>query len=291
MSIFTGSGVALITPFDDKGDINYVKLDELIQFHLDNLTDALIVAGTTGEASTLTDEEQVNLVEFTVKKVEGKIPVIAGAGSNDTRHGINLAKMCENVGADALLQVTPYYNKTTQYGLLKHFEAINDNVNIPMILYSVPGRTGMGINPDTVKRISEMDNFVGIKDATGDISYTTEIINIVDNDFYVYSGNDDIVLPMLSIGAKGVISVWANIYPKVVHDMCELFFDGRMEEARYIQLKYKKFIDVLFSEVNPIPIKAAMNIAKFDVGGLRLPLVEAQPDTIKKIRSLMEEFY
>ena len=207
-------------------------LDELLEYHLENKTDAIVIVGTTGEASTLTDEEQVEAVKFTVDKVNKRIPVIAGAGSNDTRHGINLSKMIESVGADALLQATPYYNKTSQMGLLKHYEAMDNAVNIPMIAYSVPGRTGMGITPESVAEISKMNNFVALKDATGDLGYTAKVASMIDENFDIYSGNDDVVLPLLSLGGIGVISVWANIFPREVHEMCEAFFQRRYFKSK-----------------------------------------------------------
>ncbi|MBL7574767.1 4-hydroxy-tetrahydrodipicolinate synthase [Peptoniphilus asaccharolyticus DSM 20463] len=288
MSIFRGSGVALVTPFNEDGNVNYTALDELLEFHLENSTDAIVIVGTTGEASTLTDEEQVEVVKFTVDKVNKKVPVIAGAGSNDTRHGINLSKMIEDVGANALLQVTPYYNKTSQIGLLKHFEAIDRAVKIPMIAYSVPGRTGMGIMPESVVEISKMNNFVAIKDATGDLGYTAKVASLVGDDFDIYSGNDDIVLPLMSLGGVGVISVWANIFPREVHDMCEAFFSGDIEKARGIQLRFKEFIDALFMEPSPIPLKAAMNILGYQACNLRLPLYEASENTKETIKRILK---
>lgn len=236
----------------------------------------------------MTDEEQAEVVSYTVNRINHRIPVIAGAGSNDTRHGMNLSKMCEEAGADALLQVTPYYNKTTQSGLIKHFEAIGSSVNIPIILYTVPGRTGMNIQPETIKLLSEMDNFVAIKDATGDLSYTAKVRSLVGDDFDIYSGNDDIVVPVLSLGGKGVISVWANLFPKEVHDMCEYYFNGEIAKATKIQIAFKEFIDALFMEASPIPIKAAMNLKGLDIGGLRLPLAEASENTKETLKCIME---
>lgn len=288
MSIFRGSGVALVTPFNENGSVNYVVLDELLEYHLENKTDAIVIVGTTGEASTLTDEEQVEVVKFTVDKVNRRIPVIAGAGSNDTRHGINLSKMIEDVGADALLQVTPYYNKTSQMGLLKHYEAMDNAVNIPMIAYSVPGRTGMGITPESVVEISKMNNFVALKDATGDLGYTAKVASMIDENFDIYSGNDDVVLPLLSLGGVGVISVWANIFPKEVHEMCEAFFNGDILKAREIQLKFKEFIDALFMEASPIPLKAAMQILGYEACNLRLPLYGASENTKETLSRILK---
>lgn len=287
MSLFRGSAVALVTPFNEDGSVNFEELERLIEFQIENETDALVICGTTGEASTMTDEEQVETIKFSVEKANGRVPVIAGAGSNDTRHGINLAKMCEDVGADGLLEVTPYYNKTSQRGLYEHYKVIAEAVNIPIILYDVPGRTSMSISPQTVKELAEIDNIVGLKDASGNLSYAAEVRNLVGEDFDVYSGNDDVVVPLMSIGGVGVISVLANIYPRLVHDMCQNFFDGNIKEAGRIQVNNKKLIDALFVEPNPIPIKAAMNMMVYNVGGLRLPLYEAADSTKELLKGLL----
>ena len=291
MSLFRGSAVALVTPFNGDGSVNFEELERLIEFQIENKTDALVICGTTGEASTMTDEEQVETIKFSVEKANGRLPVIAGAGSNDTRHGINLAKMCEDVGADGLLEVTPYYNKTSQRGLYEHYKVIAEAVNIPIILYDVPGRTSMSIAPQTVKELAEIDNIVGLKDASGNLSYAAEVRNLVGEDFDVYSGNDDVVVPLMSIGGIGVISVLANIYPRLVHDMCQNFFDGNIKEAGRIQVNNKKLIDALFVEPNPIPIKAAMNMMGYNVGGLRLPLYEAADSTKELLKGLLRWKY
>lgn len=291
MSLFRGSAVALVTPFNEDGSVNFEELERLIEFQIENETDALVICGTTGEASTMTDEEQVETIKFSVEKANGRVPVIAGAGSNDTRHGINLAKMCEDVGADGLLEVTPYYNKTSQRGLYEHYKVIAEAVNIPIILYDVPGRTSMSIAPQTVKELAEIDNIVGLKDASGNLSYAAEVRNLVGEDFDVYSGNDDVVVPLMSIGGVGVISVLANIYPRLVHDMCQNFFDGNIKEAGRIQVNNKKLIDALFVEPNPIPIKAAMNMMGYNVGGLRLPLYEAADSTKELLKGLLRWKY
>lgn len=291
MSLFRGSAVALVTPFNEDGSVNFEELERLIEFQIENKTDALVICGTTGEASTMTDEEQVETIKFSVEKTNGRVPVIAGAGSNDTRHGINLAKMCEDVGADGLLEVTPYYNKTSQRGLYKHYKVIAEAVNIPIILYDVPGRTSMSIAPQTVKELAEIDNIVGLKDASGNLSYAAEVRQLVGEDFDVYSGNDDVVVPLMSIGGVGVISVLANIYPRLVHDMCQNFFDGNIKEAGRIQVNNKKLIDALFVEPNPIPIKAAMNMMGYNVGGLRLPLYEAADSTKELLKGLLRWKY
>lgn len=291
MSLFRGSAVALVTPFNGDGSVNFEELERLIEFQIENKTDALVICGTTSEASTMTDEEQVETIKFSVEKANGRVPVIAGAGSNDTRHGINLAKMCEDVGADGLLEVTPYYNKTSQRGLYEHYKVIAEAVNIPIILYDVPGRTSMSIAPQTVKELAEIDNIVGLKDASGNLSYAAEVRNLVGEDFDVYSGNDDVVVPLMSIGGAGVISVLANIYPRLVHDMCQNFFDGNIKEAGKIQVNNKKLIDALFVEPNPIPIKAAMNMMGYNVGGLRLPLYEAADSTKELLKGLLRWKY
>lgn len=287
MSIFTGSGVAIVTPFKDNGDVNFDKLRELLDFQLENETDAIIIVGTTGEASTMTDEEQVEVVKFTVDHIAGRIPVIAGAGSNDTRHGINLSKMCEEAGADALLQVTPYYNKTSQKGLYEHFKAIAESVDIPIVLYDVPGRTGMGIAPETIVELAKIKNIVALKDATGNLSYTCKVRSLVGYDFDVYSGNDDVTVPLMSLGAKGVISVIANVEPKKVHDMTKAYLEGDVKKAMEIQVSLKELNDVLFSEPNPIPVKAAMNIRGMEVGSLRLPLYEASDATKEALEKIL----
>lgn len=289
MTLFRGSAVAIVTPFTHDGNVDYDSLANLIEFQLTNHTDAIVIVGTTGEASTLTDEEQAQVVRFTVEKVNRRVPVIAGAGSNDTRHGINLAKLCEAAGADGLLQVTPYYNKTSQAGLIAHFNALANAVEIPTILYNVPGRTGMNILPATVAELAKNEKIIGLKDATGDLGYTALVKSMVPENFAIYSGNDDVVVPVLSLGGAGVISVWANICPKEVHEMCQAFFDGDTKRAAEIQVRYKAFIDALFMETNPIPIKAAMNLAGLQAGTLRLPLVEAQENTKNTLSSLMKE--
>jgi 4-hydroxy-tetrahydrodipicolinate synthase len=287
MSLFRGSAVAIVTPFNEDGSVNFEVLENLIEFQIENKTDAIVICGTTGEASAMTDEEQVETVKYTVEKVAGRIPVIAGAGSNDTRHGINLAKMCQDAGADGLLEVTPYYNKTSQRGLYEHYRVIAEAVDIPIILYDVPSRTGMGITPKLVQELAQIDNIVGLKDATGSLSYAAEVRSLVGEEFAVYSGNDDVVVPLMSLGGSGVISVLANIYPREVHDMCANFLEGNIAEAARIQVKNKKLIDALFVEPNPIPVKAAMNIMGFNVGKLRLPLYEAGDSTKELLKELL----
>ncbi len=269
---FTGSGVAIITPFD--GDkTNYEALGEIIEAQIAGSTDAIIICGTTGEASTMPDAEHLAAIEYTVKKVNGRIPVIAGTGSNDTVHAIYLSQQAEKLGADGILTVTPYYNKTSQHGLVKHFTAIAESVKIPVILYNVPGRTGMSICIDALKELAKVENIVGIKEASGDISYATKVAAEVP-ELHMYSGNDDMIVPLLSIGGKGVISVLANVMPKETHDICQLYFDGRVKESRDLQLKLVGLCDALFIEVNPVPVKTAMGLLGFKTGNLRAPLCE-----------------
>ncbi|WP_319200375.1 4-hydroxy-tetrahydrodipicolinate synthase [uncultured Ilyobacter sp.] len=284
--MFTGSGVAIITPFKETGEVNFEKLAELIEFHIENKTDSIIITGTTGEASTLSDDEHLAVIKCAVDTVNGRIPVIAGTGSNDTRHGIELSVEAEKLGVDGLLQVTPYYNKTNKEGLIRHFEIIAESVNIPIILYNVPGRTGMNIPVDVVAHLSKNEKIVGIKEASGNISYAVEVARFCNENFAMYSGNDDIIVPILSVGGKGVISVVANILPKQTHDIVELFLKGEVEKSRELQLYLKPFIDSLFIETNPIPIKKAMNLTGYNVGGLRLPLYEMSEGATGK---LMEE--
>lgn len=278
MSVFTGSGVALVTPFNENNEVNYDKVKELIEFHITHHTDALIICGTTGEASTLDDAEHRNLLKFAADTINGRIPFIAGTGSNDTHHGILLSQYAESIGADAILSVSPYYNKTSQEGLYQHFKAIANAISIPIILYNVPGRTGMGFDVDTVVRLEAFDNIVGLKEASGDMSYAMELMEKTSDQFELYAGNDDLTYALLAIGAKGVISVVANIIPKASHDMISLFKCGRTAEALTMQFKQNILNRALFSDVNPIPVKTAMNILGYNVGKVRLPLFEMSPD-------------
>ncbi|AFS78192.1 dihydrodipicolinate synthase DapA [Gottschalkia acidurici 9a] len=290
MKLFEGSGVAIVTPFTKDNKVDYVTLSELIEFHIENQTDAIVICGTTGESATLSDKEHKETIEFTVKQVNGRIPVIAGVGSNDTSYAINLSKFAESVGADALLTVTPYYNKASQKGLIKHFTAIADSVNTPIILYNVPGRTGVSIQAKTVAELSKHKNIAGIKEASGDLGLVIEIARLCPEDFYIYSGNDDIVVPTLSIGGKGVISVVANILPKETHDMVASYLNGDIDKARKLQLSLKELIDALFIEPNPIPIKTAMNLLGKEVGDLRLPLCEMSDENLKALTSSMTNY-
>ena len=286
MSIFTGAGVAIITPFNEDGSINFDAFGEIIEEQIAGSTDAIIVCGTTGESSTMDDDEHVSAIKYCVEKVAGRVPVIAGTGSNCTREAVNISKRAEEVGADGLLCVTPYYNKCTQEGLYQYYKAISDAVNIPIIMYNIPGRTGTTIQPETAVRIAkEVENVVAVKEASGNISAVAKLAALADGCIDIYSGNDDQVLPILSLGGKGVISVWSNVAPKKVHDMVYAFLDGDTQTALKLQLEAIDLIDALFCEVNPIPVKAAMNMLGYQAGVVRAPLTElsdAHKEVMKK---------
>lgn len=285
---FTGSGVAIVTPFDGN-KTNYDVLGELIEWHIASGTDAIIICGTTGEASTMPDEEHLAAIEYTVKKSAGRIKVIAGTGSNETAHAIALSKRAEELGADALLQVTPYYNKTTQKGLVAHFSAIANAVNIPIILYNVPSRTGVSISIDALKELAKLDNIVAIKEASGNIAYTAKVAAEVP-ELYIYSGNDDMIIPIMSLGGKGVISVLANVMPKETHEMCAAYLDGDTTKATKMQLEYLDLINKLFIEVNPIPVKTALNLMGKNVGNLRLPLIDMEEKNLEALKTSMKKY-
>lgn len=284
--IFTGSGVAIITPFTKDGAIDFEELGRLLDFHLENETDAIIICGTTGESAAMPDKEHLSVIDYTVKRINGKIPVIAGTGSNDTAHGVNLCKAAESLGVDGLLTVTPYYNKTTQRGLVKHFTALANSVKIPIILYNVPSRTGLNIKPDTLFELSKVENIIGIKEASGNITQVAQMAAKCP-DMVIYSGNDDQIIPIMSVGGLGVISVLANIAPKNVHDMCQKFLDKDTEGAMKLQLDAMEIIDALFCEVNPIPVKKAMSLMGYNTDTLRLPLCEISPENEKYLRSAL----
>lgn len=273
MSLFQGSGVAIVTPFTEDDQVNYDKLGELLDWHVEQGTDAIIAVGTTGEAPTLEDDEHKKVIQFTVEKINGRIPVIAGTGSNSTAHAIMMSQYAESVGADGVLLVSPYYNKSTQHGLIKHFEAIADSVGIPCILYNVPGRTAVNINPETVAALAKHPNIAGVKEASGDIAQVAEIARIMPEGFGLWSGNDDMIVPLLSLGGHGVISVVANVMPKETHDMVMHYLEGDTKSALKLQLDMKPLVDALFCETNPVPVKEAMNMMGWNVGHLRLPLV------------------
>lgn len=287
--LFKGVGTAIITPFKD-GKINYEKFEELLEYQISNKADAIIVCGTTGESSTLVDSEKKELIKFCVTKVNKRLPVIAGTGSNSTSYSIELSKYAEDAGVDGLLVVTPYYNKATQNGLIEHYKAISAAVSTPILIYNVPSRTGLNILPETIIALANDNNICGIKESCGNMSQVIKLNSLLKKenitDFYIYSGNDDETLPILSLGGMGVISVFSNIAPKIMHDMVFDFFDKKLEKARDIQLKYYELMRKLFIEVNPIPIKTAMNLMGLDVGNCRMPLCEME-EANKKI--LLEE--
>ena len=290
MAIFTGAGVALITPMNGDGSVNYEKLRELLEFHVANKTDAIIICGTTGEASTLSDEEHLECIRFACEVINKRIPVIAGTGSNCTQSAIELSKEAEKSGVDGLLLVTPYYNKATQNGLKAHYKAIAKEVNVPIILYNVPSRTGTRLAPQTVVDLChEVPNIVGVKDATGDISEVAELMSLAKGTVDVYSGNDDQIVPVLSLGGKGVISVLSNILPKETHDMVASYLDGDVVKSCEMQLKYFDLVKALFCEVNPIPVKKALNLMGMEVGSLRLPLTEMEDANAKRLEEEMRK--
>ena len=282
--IFTGSGVAIITPFTEDG-INFEELGRIIEDQIKDGTDSIVIAGTTGESATLTDEEHREVIKYTVEKVNKRIPVVAGAGSNETAYAVELAKHAEEVGADAILAVTPYYNKCTQNGLVAHYNMIADSVKIPLIVYNVPSRTGVSIKPETYAKLSKHSRIVGVKEANGDLTAILRTRAACKDELHIYSGNDDQILPILSLGGLGVISVLANVAPKIAHDMCQLYFDGDVKSASELQIEYADLIDALFIEVNPIPVKTAMRLMGYNVGKLRMPLTEMESqnlDVLKK---------
>lgn len=292
MSIFKGAGVAIITPFHEDGSVNYEAFADQIERQIAGGTDAIIVCGTTGEASTLTHEEHLDVIRYCVEKVNKRIPVIAGTGSNCTETAIYLSQEAEKAGADGLLLVTPYYNKCTQKGLLEHFKMIAESVSLPIILYNIPGRTGgVLIAPETICMLCrEVPNIVGVKDATGNISGVAKLMHMAGGDVDVYSGNDDQIVPILSLGGKGVISVLSNIAPRQTHDICQMYFDGNVEGSRDLQLKAIPVIDGLFCEVNPIPVKKAMNLMGLEAGPLRRPLTEMEDAHAAVLEQAMKDF-
>lgn len=285
--IFTGSAVALVTPFRNDASVNYGKLEELIEYHIENQTDAIAVCATTGESPTLTSIERTEIIRQSVGCVSGRVPVIVGTGSNDTRHALELSNEAEKLGADGLLTVTPYYNKTSQEGLIEHFNFIADRVSTPMILYNVPSRTGLNIKPETYFELSKHKNIVAVKEANGDISAAAQTRRLCGDELTVYSGNDDQITSFMSLGAKGVISVLANIAPKATHDMVCDYLNGDTSSSRELQIKYLELCNLLFSDVNPIPVKQAMNIMGMDVGDCRLPLTKMNSEAKKKLHAAL----
>lgn len=284
-----GAYTALITPFKSDGNIDYEKVEELIEFQIKNKIDGIVVCGTTGEAATLSDFEKKALIKFVVDKVNKRIPVMAGTGTNDTMHSIQLSKYAQNVGVDYLLLVTPYYNKTNQQGLISHFATIANNVTVPCMLYNVPSRTGIDLLPDTVIKLSKIDNIVGIKEASNSFSNLLKLMANKPKDFSVMSGNDDSIVPLLSLGGNGVISVLSNIYPLETYMICDNYFKNNHSKSTSLQLRFSAIINNLFCDVNPIPIKKAMNILGFNVGNVRLPLVELDENKSKTLKESLEK--
>ena len=291
MAIFKGAGVAIVTPFHEDGSVNYEKLKELIDWQIENGTDAIIICGTTGESATLSEAEHEDVVRFAIRAVDHRVPIIAGTGSNATDTAIMLSKAAEADGADALLLVTPYYTKATQNGLFAHYKAISDAVNIPMIVYNVPSRTGVNILPATMARMAkEIEHVAAIKEASGNISQIAQLAALVGDTCDIYSGNDDQIIPIMSLGGIGVISVLSNIAPQQTHDICQAYFDGDTAKAAKLQLEAMDLVGSLFCEVNPIPVKTAMNMMGMEVGPLRMPLTPMEPQNADRLRASMEKY-
>ncbi|MCI8889932.1 MAG: 4-hydroxy-tetrahydrodipicolinate synthase [Eubacterium sp.] len=291
MALFKGAGVAIVTPMKENGDVHYEKLEELIDIQVKGGTDAIIITGTTGESSTMTEEEHVDVIRACVEFTKHRIPVIAGTGSNCTKTAIYLSQEAQKAGADGLLVVTPYYNKATQPGLIAHYTQIAQAVSLPIILYNVPGRTGCNLLPETVAYLYQhVENITGLKEATGNITQASKTMDLTDGRIDMYSGEDAVILPLLAIGALGVISVWSNVAPMDVHNLCQSFFDGDLETSRKLQRKGLALIDALFSEVSPIPVKKAMNLMGMEVGPLRAPLCEMSEAGAKKLEEVMKAY-
>lgn len=286
-TIFTGAGVAIVTPMHEDGSINYEELGRLIDFNIDNGTDAIIICGTTGESSTMTDEEHIKAIKFAVDHTAKRVPVIAGTGSNDTHYAIHLSQEAEKLGADALLVVTPYYNKTSQDGLVAHYTAIANSVSLPIIMYSVASRTGVNITPETCKKLSKVENIVAIKEASGNISQIAQIAADCGDDLDIYSGNDDQIIPIMALGAKGVISVLSNVMPRETHEIAMLCYENKYAEAREKMFKVHQLAKDLFCDVNPIPVKHAMNAMGFSCGKPRMPLIELSDKNKEKLEATM----
>lgn len=287
MSLFKGSGVAIVTPFTNDG-VDFKKLEELLEWHIKSHTDAVIICGTTGEASTMTETERKETIKFTVDVVKKRIPVIAGTGSNNTESAVNMSKWAESIGVDGVLVITPYYNKTTQKGLVEHFKAVSKSISIPIIIYNVPSRTGMNILPKTLKELCKFDNIVAVKEASGNISQIAQIKALCRDRLDIYSGNDDQIIPIMALGGIGVISVLANIIPAEVHKMCDLYINGNTSEALKMQLDLLDLTNSLFIETNPIPVKTAMNLMGMNVGGLRLPLCDMVDSNLEVLKKEMK---
>ncbi len=289
MSIFKGSGVAIVTPFNETG-VDFNKLKELIEWHIENKTDAIIVCGTTGEASTMSTNEKKETIKFVIDVVNKRIPVIAGTGTNNTQASIEMSKYAEEVGADGLLVINPYYNKTSSKGLIAHFKAIANSVKTPIVVYNVPSRTGMNIPPSALAELCELDNIVAVKEASGDMSQIIKIKSLCKDKLDIYSGNDDQIVPIMAMGGIGVISVLANVIPKDVHDICEYYLNGNVNAALDLQLKTLPLTSALFVETNPIPVKTALNLMGMEVGSLRLPLVDMEEKNLKTLQSELKAY-
>lgn len=291
MAIFTGAGVAIVTPFHEDGSINYDQLKKLVDYHCENGTDSIVICGTTGESATMTEEEHLECIKRTIDFTAGRIPVIAGTGSNCTATAVELSREAAKAGADGLLVVTPYYNKATQKGLIEHYKAIAREADAPIIMYSVASRTGCNIEPATVAAlVKEVDNIVGVKEASGNISQVAKIMQLTQGDIDLYSGNDDQIVPILALGGKGVISVLSNVAPRETHEICAKFFAGDIAGSRELQLKAIPLINALFSEVNPIPVKKAVSLMGMEAGGLRMPLTEMEEANAQKLAQAMRAF-
>ena len=291
MAVFTGAGVAIVTPFKDNGEVDYERFAEMVEYQIENGTDAIIVCGTTGESSTLTHEEHLDVIRYCVEKVNGRIPVIAGTGSNCTDTAIYLSTEAEKYGVDGLLLVTPYYNKATQKGLYQHFKAVADSVKVPVILYNVPSRTGCNIAPETVVKLcTEVENIVGVKEASGNLSQIVKLMSLADGKVDLYSGNDDQITPLLALGGKGVISVLSNVAPRQTHEICAKFFAGDVAGSCAEQLRAIPLCNALFCEVNPIPVKKALNLQGKGAGILRMPLCEMEEENAVKLEKAMKDY-
>ena len=291
MSVFTGAGVAIITPMKANGEVNYEKLGEFIDYQIENSTDAIVICGTTGEASTLTHEEHIETIRFAADRVKKRVPVIAGTGSNCTETAVYLSQEAQKAGVDACLVVTPYYNKATQKGLIKHYTTVAKSVDLPNIMYNVPGRTGCNIQPETAATLAkDVDNIVAIKAATGNMAQESKTMALAEGRLDMYSGEDGLIVPLMSIGAKGVISVLSNVAPQQTHDICAKFAEGKIEEARQLQFNALELVDALFCEVNPVPVKHALNLQGWDMGPLRMPLCEMEDANLERLRNAMIQY-
>ena len=288
-TVFTGAGVAIVTPMFEDGSVNYDVLGQLIEYQIENGTDAIISCGTTGESATLDNQEHCDVLSYTIKKVNGRVPVVAGTGSKDTPYAVELSRHAQEAGADALLMVTPYYNKTSQTGLINHYHYVADRVDVPIILYNVPSRTGCNIQPTTYVELAKHPNIVATKEASGDISSIAKTISLCGDDLAVYSGNDDQVIPILSLGGKGVISVFSNIYPQKMHQICAEFFNGNTEKSRDMMLHYLDLMNGLFCDVNPIPVKEAMNMMGYQCGPCRMPLAPMSESAKVSLAALLKK--